>query len=364
VKNWFVNNKREIVLISIVLGVFLLLLLIATKAFTINGTDYNDMIQNSVIVSLGDFQVKWYALFIVFGLVSAAIIQINEAKKLKLNPNYIYDGLLIIAPLAILGLRAFYLATDDVKGNFFSEFLNFQDGGLAIFGAIIVALVGALIYTKIRKLSFFAFADIIVPGLLIGQVIGRWGNYMNGEVTGRVIEGMSAPTWLFIFNNFGEGTAVFHPFFLYESIWNFIGLVLIFTLRRKKFVHIGDIFFFYLIWYGIGRGVMEPLRQPEYQLGIWSLLFAIISICVGIVGILTKYIVNRKTPLSRYSQFEFSPMPQKNKTKPTQEVDPEEFMKSDDYPKWLEEQEQFASKQASTETESKAEDDSIETKTP
>jgi phosphatidylglycerol:prolipoprotein diacylglycerol transferase len=366
INSWIKRNKRGIIIVSSIILIFLILLLIATKGFTIDGTTRESLEKNSNFLSLGSVSIKWYAVFIIYGIISATALAIYEGKKHNLNSNYIYDGLLIIVPVCLIGLRVWSLAFDNIPGNFFSDFFKFNEGGLAIHGAIIFGFIGILAYCYFRKISFLALMDIVVAGFLVGQIIGRWGNYMNGEVYGRVIEGISAPTKLFILNNYGSKT-VYHPLFLYEGLWNFVGLIAIVIVRKKKnFLRIGDILGFYLVWYGVGRAWMEPLRSSEYQLGTGiqvSTLISILLIVAGVSLVVLKYILTRKKPLAYYSEYQFKSMPEKKgknkgftKQDKPKEVDPDEYMKSEEYLKFLEEEKRALNEKPQEEVETPTQD--------
>ncbi|MDR2867823.1 MAG: prolipoprotein diacylglyceryl transferase [Acholeplasmatales bacterium] len=351
-----VKNRTFWTAVGLILG-FFILLLISTKGFTINGTTWDLLEKNKIFIQIGSsFKIVWYAVYIVYGIVSAVILSLIEGKKHNLNPNYVYDGLLIIVPVCLIGLRVWSLAFDDIPGNFFRDFFNFADGGLAIHGAIVFGFIGILIYCYLRKISFLALMDIVVVGFLVGQIIGRWGNFMNGEVYGRLIEGVKAPTGFFVLNNFGS-TNVYHPLFLYEGLWNFVGLIAVLIVRKKtNFLRIGDILGFYLVWYGVGRAWMEPLRSAEYQLDAASsglqisTIISIVLIVTGILLVVLKYVLTRKKPLPLYKSYQFQDLISKKKKEKSghgddvslakeKPLEPEEYMKTPEYLAYLAQEE-------------------------
>ena len=151
-----------------------------------------------------------------------------------------------------------------------------------IYGALIGAILTAYIYCRIKKLNTLNVFDVCVPGLLIGQIIGRWGNFFNAEVYGKETESLLRMTI-----NGGVGV---HPLFLYEGLWNFVGFILIVLFRDRKKAD-GQVFFFYIFWYGLGRLLLECMRQSQYILyavenvvGI-SQIVAFLGIILGICGI-------------------------------------------------------------------------------
>lgn len=236
-------------------------------------------------LSIAGFSIQYYALCILTGIILACILGIKEAKRFNIAPSLILDGVLICVPLAIVGARLYYVLFSDgfvVEGDFGATLLKiigydvnngtFELRGLAITGGIIVAILFVIIYCKVRKINVWHVFDLLAPGLLIGQVCGRWGNFFNHEAHGPSVN--DSPSWIinlvpdFIMKNMDfvsktEGYRdVWHPTFFYESVWNFIALVIILISRRiNKKQRVGDSIAFYLMWYGLGRGLLiEPLR--------------------------------------------------------------------------------------------------------
>jgi phosphatidylglycerol---prolipoprotein diacylglyceryl transferase len=256
-KNWMIKYQTPLKLYGGALAYFLLLLLVAVGF-------QGEAPYNPIALDLGFAQIAWYAVFILSGMIIAVTWSLDEFKRKGLDPEFLYDALLWGVPLAILGARLYYVIFDPNKNySTLLDIVNVTRGGLAIHGAVIVAIVFAYIYTKKRKINFFLVVDIIVVGFLIGQIIGRWGNFMNQEAYGPVIESQFIlnilPNFIkdqmFILGNYH------HPTFLYEGLWNLTGLIAILVIRRKKWFKIGDHLALYLIWYGLGRGaIIEPLR--------------------------------------------------------------------------------------------------------
>ena len=289
------------------------------------------MINNSFLdfnsenfLEIGTFQIKWYAVCILTGIILAAILGVREAKKFGISPNLILDGVLICVPLAIIGARLYYVFTswgDFDKGNFVDTFLaiigftdngTFELAGLAINGGILVALIFVPLYCKIRKINVFHVFDLLAPGLLIGQICGRWGNFFNQEAHGPAIT--EATSWItniipdfimnrmyFYDNSLGE-TALWHPTFLYESLWNLIALVLILVSRRKnKHQRVGDSVAFYLLWYGLGRSlIIEPLRMdpllfiesvgPDVMFNRVNIVINLVLAVAGLAWLILKHV--------------------------------------------------------------------------
>ncbi len=235
----------------------------------------------SEFLRIGNFTITMYAFCIMFGAGLAAYISVKEGKLLGMDTNKILDGILFGLPLGILGARIYYVIFEwdryHVSGDLWKTFKNIIDiteGGLAITGGIIVAVIYAFIYCKVRKINILKILDLLAPGMLIAQACGRWGNFFNKEAYGgKIAEGtynwMSKIIPNFIMENMYINGAYRHPTFLYECLWNLAGLAIIVVSRKIwKKVQIGDYVGFYLIWYGIGRATLiEPFRTDALMWG-------------------------------------------------------------------------------------------------
>ncbi len=271
---------------------------------------------SSFALDLGSIQIAWYAIFILSGIGMAAIMAFREAKKLNINSNHLSDGILIAVPLAIIGARLYYVIFDPIKNNYHSigDVLNIAGGGLAIHGAVIITLIFVVIYTRVRKINIWALLDMIAPGFLIGQIVGRWGNFFNQEAHGGLMTEKAYNFLKYVLPRFvlenmymtknGE-TGYFHPTFLYEGLWNLLGLIIILIVRRKKLLKLGDLIGYYLIWYGLGRGLLiEPFRTDPLFIGNIrvNVLFSIVLFAVGgLAFIIIKNILFRELPY--YADF-------------------------------------------------------------
>ncbi|VEU83102.1 prolipoprotein diacylglyceryl transferase [Acholeplasma hippikon] len=236
--------------------------------------------------------VAWYAVFIMVGIIFATILGYLEFKRAEQDPEILWDGLLIFVFVGILGARLWYVFSDILRSitegtlannDFIKNPLliigyngsSFELAGLAIHGGIIFVFIGLIFFTRRRKISYWFMLDIVAPGFLIGQAMGRWGNFMNRELYGPV---MNNANWLpaFIRERMDFGAGVYnvntgtpeyhHPTFLYESLWNLVGLIIILAFRHKKKFRLGDMLAFYLVWYGVGRIPTETLRILESSL--------------------------------------------------------------------------------------------------
>lgn len=198
--------------------------------------------------------VRWYGILISLGMLLGIIIAYFEAKRLGYNPDDIIDLALWAIPAALIGARLYYVIFqwEYYKGDIL-RILNTREGGLAIHGGIIGGVLAGYLFTRIKKMSFWKTADIVAPSIALGQAIGRWGNFINGEAHG----GPTDLPWGIIV----DGVKV-HPTFLYESLWDF-GLFIFLMLLRKKKKFQGEIFLLYGIIYSAGRFWIEGLRTDS-----------------------------------------------------------------------------------------------------
>ncbi len=213
---------------------------------------------NPVAFELFGIEVKWYGILITLGILLGSLLFIKFAKKRGYDEDSLVNLLLVILPSSVIGARLYYVAFEwnSYKDNLL-EIFNTRGGGMAIHGGIIFGAIAGYIYCKIKKYSFLDLADCIAPGLILGQAIGRWGNFINQEAHG----GPTDLPWAIVV----DGVKV-HPTFLYESLWNIIGfIILILIINKKKFN--GEIFFKYGIFYSIGRFFIEGLRTDSLYFG-------------------------------------------------------------------------------------------------
>ncbi len=243
---------------------------------------------------LGGWSVYWYGIIIALGVLSALAYGIKNGNRFGINPDHIFDSFLVVLPCSILSARAYYIIFDP-SGSSFSDFFNFKDGqgfsGLAIYGGVIGAVITIFIMQRIKKFNILAALDVTSVGFLIGQGIGRWGNFFNqeayGTFTGSDWFGMTGNV---IAREMGSRDLV-HPCFLYESLWCIVGAVVLhYFSKKRKFK--GQIALMYGAWYGFERTFIELLRTDSLMLGpfkVSSLLSAVLCItCTVLLIILFK----------------------------------------------------------------------------
>ena len=217
---------------------------------------------NSTAFSIGSFEVKWYGIIIALGLLLAVFYAMKRAPYFGLDTDKLMDAVIVGVICAVVGARLYYVAFtwDYFKDDPIKIITDFHQGGLAIYGGIIGGLVGGGLVAWKKKINVLACLDLAALGFLIGQGMGRWGNFMNQEAFG-------TPTdlpWGMVSQNTG-GVAV-HPCFLYESLWCLLGFVLLHFFSKKLQSYKGQIFFMYLVWYGFERMLVEGLRTDSLYL--------------------------------------------------------------------------------------------------
>lgn len=223
------------------------------------------------LFGIKEFDIRWYALILCTGIICAFVYFLMRGKRTEgLEEDDLLNQTLIAVPIGIVGARFLYVITSLDKYDSFSEMINIREGGLAIYGGIIFGALALLVYALIRRQSVFKYYDAIVPGVMLGQLIGRWGNFMNGEAYG-VGYGVDKLPWrMTVQKLYDDGsisnTVVTHPTFFYESLWNLLGFVLVnIVYKKKKFD--GQIFLIYVAWYGFGRAWIEFLRDDSLLIG-------------------------------------------------------------------------------------------------
>lgn len=242
---------------------------------------------NRVAFSIFGIDVMWYGVLISAGVLLGVVIALKEAKRTGFKEDNLLDFLLYAIPAGIVGARAYYVIFSwDYYSQNLSQIVNIRNGGLAIHGAVIAGAITALLFCKKRKIDVLELVDLVAPSLILGQAIGRWGNFINQEAHG----GPTDLPWGIIV----DGQKV-HPTFLYESIIDFCIFILLIWLRKHKKIKNGQIFALYLILYSAGRYFVEGLRTDSLMfMGMRvAQLISIASIIAG--AVLLIYVKNKKT---------------------------------------------------------------------
>ncbi|EDO0410582.1 prolipoprotein diacylglyceryl transferase [Listeria monocytogenes] len=243
-----------------------------------------------VAIQIGSISVKWYGVIIALAVVIALLLALSEANKRKMDKEIIVDLLIWAIPISIISARIYYVIFEwDFYKNNLGEIVKIWHGGIAIYGALIGAVLTAIIFSRIKKISFWQLADVVAPSLIIAQAIGRWGNFMNqeahgAETTRSFLESLHLPD--FIINQMYIDGAYYQPTFLYESLWNVLGFVILLIIRRTK-IRRGELFLGYVIWYSFGRFFIEGMRTDSLMWGDFrvsqALSLLLIVLSIGII---------------------------------------------------------------------------------
>lgn len=282
---------------------------------------------NPVLLSITDsFGIHWYGAIIAVGFLLAVLWCCHKSQSLGIQQDKLIDMLFFAVPLGIIGARLYYVlfefrSTYYVQGDPLAtlvKIVRIWDGGLAIYGGILASVLTALVYCRVRRLPFLTVADISAMGLLIGQCIGRWGNFVNVEAFGSVTSvpwRMAGPNVANYLLNTGQidstayqeivdGALGVHPTFFYESMWNLVGFLLIALVLRPRRRFDGQMFFSYIAWYGLGRFWIEGLRSdslyiPGTPLRV-SQLLALASAVAALVWLAYMLLVKKPGPEQLY----------------------------------------------------------------
>ncbi len=246
--------------------------------------------------SLFGLDIRFYGIIIAVGLLLAVIYGLCRRKQFGLKEDDILDGVLGIVPFAIICARAYYciFAWEEFAANPISV-LYIWEGGIAIYGGVIGAVLGVIVFCLIKKIPLGAVLDLVLLGFLIGQSIGRWGNFFNREAFGATTDSFFR---MGLFDTVAEEFKYYHPTFLYESLWNAAGFVALHFLSKKR-QYDGQIALGYVFWYGLGRTFIEGLRVDSLYLGSFrvSQLLAALSCFVAAAALI--FMAFRKHPAEK-----------------------------------------------------------------
>ncbi|KXS41237.1 MULTISPECIES: prolipoprotein diacylglyceryl transferase [unclassified Candidatus Frackibacter] len=212
-----------------------------------------------IAFEIGPISVHWYGIIMASAIFLGLIIALRESEHKNLDPDLFLDLIIFAIPIAIISARAYYVIFQwDYYSQNLKDIIAVWEGGLAIHGALIGATLTTIIFTKVKQINFWKITDIAAPSLILGQAIGRWGNFINQEAYGYKTD---LPWAMYI-----DG-AYRHPTFLYESIWDFSVFIFLIWLRKQKFIKNGEVFLSYIIAYSFGRFFVEAFRTDSLMLG-------------------------------------------------------------------------------------------------
>ena len=252
---------------------------------------------NRIAIDFGFIQIYWYSLLILLAILSSSIIIYFEIKKRKIDQDFFINLLFNAVIFGFIGARSYYVVFNlDYYLKYPIEILEIWNGGLAIHGGLLFGGIFTLIYCKKYKQNTLKILDIIVVGLILGQAIGRWGNFFNQEAYGAVttiakLKNAGIPD--FIINGMNILGEYHQPTFFYESIWNFFGFIALLLIRKYPRLKIGQLTGFYLIWYSSARIIIEGMRMDSLMLGNFRIA-QIVSIGCILIGLYLFFIHPRR----------------------------------------------------------------------
>lgn len=244
---------------------------------------------NSIFLKIGNIEIYWYSIILLVAFIIGCTYILKETKKIGIPKEKIENFIFYTIPISLVGARIYYVIFNH---TYYFEYpldiIKVWEGGLAIHGGIIAGLICLIFFVKKNNINILKMTDILLIALIIGQIIGRWGNFMNSEAYGPTtslafLKSIHLPN--FIINGMYIDGVYHHPTFLYESLWNLIGLIIILIVKNLKINKTGIITSIYLVWYGVGRFMIEKLRTD-------SLMFhhikvaQIVSIFMILIGII------------------------------------------------------------------------------
>lgn len=259
-------------------------------------------------------EVRWYGLIITLGIVLAFTYCAFRSKQEGIKFDDLLDFAIFTVIFGVIGARTFYVLTSLKGGKYtsFYDIIAIWEGGLAIYGAIIAGAITIFLICRYKKINAFKMFDAVAPAVMIGQILGRWGNFFNGEAYGRAV---SEDSFLYFIrmglnpHNIKEVSrfdmAFVHPTFLYESLWNLIGFLIINALYKKKKFD-GQIVLMYVTWYGFGRMLIEGLRTDSLYIGVFRISQVIGFLCF-IVGAILLTLLLLRSRRQRLTAMDYEP---------------------------------------------------------
>ena len=251
---------------------------------------------NRYIFTIGNFKLEWYSALIIVGAMIGISMVLKEAKRYKYSTDYIFNMLFWAIIFGIIGARVYYVLFNLELYNSFWDACKIWEGGLAIHGGLIASILVILLYSKKYNVRAIRIFDFLAPAMILAQAIGRWGNFFNMEAHGPAttlahLQSLHIPE--FIINGMKINGTYYTPTFLYESIWCLIGFIILLIVRRLKITKVGQPFAVYLMWYGLGRFIIESMRTDSLMLGGFKIA-QIISVLMILIGLIIIMITSRK----------------------------------------------------------------------
>lgn len=249
---------------------------------------------NPIALSLGPIKIYWYSIIILLAIITGSAVLFKQAKKQNIKEEIITNLIFYGVLWGIFGARIYYVLFNlnyYIKNPI--EIVEIYNGGLAIHGGIIAGAIFFIYYSRKNKINFLKMFDIAAPALILGQAIGRWGNFINQEAHGpevlkQTLENLPIPD--FVIKGMKINETYYHPTFYYESVWNFLGFILLIVLRKKLNLKTGQLTGIYFVWYSIARFLIESLRTDSLMLGPIKVA-QVVSVILFLLGL---YLILRK----------------------------------------------------------------------
>ena len=250
---------------------------------------------NPIAFTLFDFEVRWYSIFILIGVILAYLQLMIEVKKFKMSEDSIFNMTFWTLIIGIIGARLYYVLFNwEYFGSHIGEIWQIWQGGLAIHGGIITGLITIALYCRKNDMRTIKILDMVVPGVILAQAIGRWGNFFNSEAYGAAttiehLQSLHVPN--FIIEGMHINGTYYTPTFFYESLWCVCGFLMIYIIRSRKYCKVSQATAIYLIWYGLGRFFIEASRTDSLMFLGFKIaqIVSIIMIIIGIILIVRSF---------------------------------------------------------------------------
>lgn len=249
---------------------------------------------NPTALQIGPFSIKWYSLMILLGVIAGIGLLLKEGKKYNYPKDFLFNLCFWAIIFGFIGARIYYVLFNfDIYKNDPVSIFKIWEGGLAIHGGLIAGFITIYFYCKKYNVRLLKITDMAVPGILLAQSIGRWGNFFNMEAHGGAVlrstlENLHLPE--FIINGMNINGVYYHPTFFYESLWCLLGFIIFILLKHYKYLKVGSLTFSYLCFYSVGRFVIETLRTDSLMIGGFKVaqILSIILFIIGIIGLMLE----------------------------------------------------------------------------
>ena len=252
---------------------------------------------NPVALEIGSFAIKWYSLLICISVILGILLLLREGKRFGISKDFLFNLCFWTLIVAFIGARLYYVA---FNWSYYSvnlgEIIKTWNGGMAIHGGIFAGFIVVVLYCKKYSVKFSKVTDMMTVSLLLGQALGRWGNFFNGEAHGAAtslarLQELHIPQ--FVIDGMSIGGVLYHPTFFYESLWCILGLLILLIIRRLKYLKVGQLTTIYFMWYSVGRFFIEYMRTDSLMFGALKAA-QVVSIALFVISLLAFMILSRK----------------------------------------------------------------------